>query len=66
MAPWYSRMCASATGSDREILHGVSFAAASGKKIAIVGPTGAGKSTISRLLFRFYDVTGRADPDRRV
>ncbi len=44
--------------SDREILHGVSFAAASGKKVAIVGPTGAGKSTISRLLFRFYDVTG--------
>jgi ATP-binding cassette subfamily B protein len=44
--------------SDREILHGVSFAAASGKKIALVGPTGAGKSTISRLLFRFYDVTG--------
>jgi ATP-binding cassette, subfamily B, heavy metal transporter len=43
---------------DREILHGVSFAAASGAKVAIVGPTGAGKSTISRLLFRFYDVTG--------
>ena len=44
--------------SDREILHGVSFAAAAGKKVALVGPTGAGKSTISRLLFRFYDVTG--------
>jgi ATP-binding cassette subfamily B protein len=28
--------------------------------LAIVGPTGAGKSTISRLLFRFYDVTGGA------
>ncbi len=42
---------------NREILRGVSFSAASGAKLAIVGPTGAGKSTISRLLFRFYDVT---------
>ncbi|MBV9750480.1 MAG: ATP-binding cassette domain-containing protein, partial [Acetobacteraceae bacterium] len=40
---------------DREILHGVSFAVGAGRKLAIVGPTGAGKSTISRLLFRFYD-----------
>lgn len=45
---------------DREILKGVSFTAAPGKKIAIVGPTGSGKSTISRLLFRFYDVTSGA------
>ncbi len=43
--------------SDREILHGVSFSVPPGNKLAIVGPTGAGKSTISRLLFRFYDVT---------
>ncbi|MBU6426544.1 MAG: ATP-binding cassette domain-containing protein, partial [Rhodospirillales bacterium] len=43
---------------DRQILKGVSFTAAPGKKIAIVGPTGSGKSTISRLVFRFYDVTG--------
>jgi len=42
--------------SDREILHGVSFDVPAGGRIAIVGPTGAGKSTISRLLFRFYDV----------
>ncbi len=42
---------------DREILHGVSFSVPPGGKLAIVGPTGAGKSTISRLLFRFYDVT---------
>ena len=42
---------------NREILKGVSFTAAAGAKLAIVGPTGAGKSTISRLLFRFYDVT---------
>ncbi len=45
---------------NREILRGVSFEAPAGAKLAIVGPTGAGKSTISRLLFRFYDVTGGA------
>ncbi len=43
---------------ERPILKGVSFEVPEGKTIAIVGPTGAGKSTISRLLFRFYDVTG--------
>ena len=43
---------------NREILHGVSFEVAAGRKLAIVGPTGAGKSTISRLLFRFYDAWG--------
>ena len=42
---------------DHEILKGVSFSVPAGAKLAIVGPTGAGKSTISRLLFRFYDVT---------
>ncbi|MBJ3785230.1 ABCB family ABC transporter ATP-binding protein/permease [Devosia sediminis] len=44
--------------ADRPILKGVSFDVPAGKTVAIVGPTGAGKSTISRLLFRFYDVTG--------
>jgi ATP-binding cassette subfamily B protein len=43
---------------DRPILKGVSFDVPAGKTVAIVGPTGAGKSTISRLLYRFYDVTG--------
>jgi ABC-type transport system involved in Fe-S cluster assembly fused permease/ATPase subunit len=42
---------------DHEILKGVDFAVPAGRKLAIVGPTGAGKSTISRLLFRFYDAT---------
>lgn len=40
----------------RPILNGVSFVVPPGRTVAIVGPTGAGKSTISRLLFRFYDV----------
>ncbi|KKC39766.1 metal ABC transporter permease [Devosia epidermidihirudinis] len=43
---------------ERPILKGVSFEVPAGKTVAIVGPTGAGKSTISRLLYRFYDVTG--------
>ncbi|MDX1784927.1 MAG: ABC transporter ATP-binding protein/permease [Roseovarius sp.] len=42
--------------ADRAILKGVSLTAAPGETVAIVGPTGSGKSTIGRLLFRFYDV----------
>jgi ABC-type transport system involved in Fe-S cluster assembly fused permease/ATPase subunit len=42
---------------NREILKDVSFQIPAGKTMAIVGESGAGKSTISRLLFRFYDVT---------
>ncbi|WP_323781307.1 ABC transporter ATP-binding protein/permease [Leisingera sp.] len=46
--------------SGREILKGVSLEAEPGQTVAIVGSTGSGKSTIGRLLFRFYDVTGGA------
>lgn len=50
--------------ADREILHGVSLHIPAGKTLAIVGPTGAGKSTIARLMFRFYDVgSGRISID---
>ncbi len=45
---------------EREILKGVSLTAEAGQTVAIVGATGSGKSTIGRLLFRFYDVTGGA------
>jgi ABC-type transport system involved in Fe-S cluster assembly fused permease/ATPase subunit len=40
----------------RAILKGVSLVAEPGQQVAIVGSTGSGKSTIGRLLFRFYDV----------
>ena len=39
----------------RTIIQNISFEVPDGKKVAIVGPTGAGKSTISRLLFKFYN-----------
>jgi len=39
----------------RTIIKNISFTVPNGKKVAIVGPTGAGKSTISRLLFKFYN-----------
>ncbi|MEP5632662.1 MAG: ABC transporter ATP-binding protein/permease [Tateyamaria sp.] len=41
---------------ERAILKGVSLVAEPGEQVAIVGSTGSGKSTIGRLLFRFYDV----------
>ncbi|MCX8102627.1 MAG: ABC transporter ATP-binding protein/permease, partial [Geminicoccaceae bacterium] len=44
----------------RPILEDVSFTIPAGRKVAIVGASGAGKSTIVRLLFRFFDATGGA------
>jgi ATP-binding cassette, subfamily B, heavy metal transporter len=41
----------------RTILKDVSITVPGGTSVAVVGPTGSGKSTIGRLLFRFYDVT---------
>jgi ABC-type transport system involved in Fe-S cluster assembly fused permease/ATPase subunit len=46
-----------AYGPDRPILKDISFHLPPGKTVAIVGASGAGKTTIGRLLFRFYDVT---------
>jgi ATP-binding cassette subfamily B protein len=43
---------------DQPVLQGIDFTAEAGQTVAIVGPTGAGKTTIINLIPRFYDVTG--------
>ena len=47
-------------GPDKTVIHSFSAEVEPGQKIAIVGPTGAGKTTIVKLLMRFYDVNGGA------
>ncbi|MDO8559974.1 MAG: ABC transporter ATP-binding protein [bacterium] len=44
--------------STRPIIKGFDLAIAPGEKVGLVGPSGAGKTTLVALLFRFYDVTG--------
>jgi ATP-binding cassette subfamily B protein len=45
---------------DRTVLHGLNLHIEPGQTVAIVGPTGAGKSTIAGLISRFYDITDGA------
>ncbi len=47
-------------GAQRPALDGVNLAVAPGETVALVGQTGAGKSTLVKLVARFYDVTGGA------
>jgi ATP-binding cassette subfamily B protein len=51
---------AAALDAAGEAISGVSFTVAPGETVALVGQTGAGKSTIVKLIARFYDVTGGA------
>jgi ATP-binding cassette subfamily B protein len=44
-----------AYGGNADVLHDVSLAIAPGERLALVGPTGAGKSTLAKLIVRFYD-----------
>ena len=43
---------------DKEVLHGITLTADSGKFTALVGESGSGKSTLAKLMVHFYDVTG--------
>lgn len=46
-----------AYGDGTEVLRGISITIAEGERLALVGPTGAGKSTLAKLVARFYDPT---------
>lgn len=47
-------------GEDKTLIHDLSAEVKSGQMVAIVGPTGAGKTTLINLLMRFYDIQGGA------
>lgn len=47
-------------GDSREILHNLSFKVAAGRTLALVGPSGGGKTTICNIIPRFYDIESGA------
>ena len=55
-AVWYSEHVDFGYNPDKIVLHDVSLFAEPGQKIAFVGSTGAGKTTITNLINRFYDI----------
>ncbi len=60
-----SRTSRSATSPDKPLIEDLSLSVEPGQTVAIVGPTGAGKTTLVNLLMRFYDVDERPDLGRR-
>ncbi len=57
-APSPSRTSRSATSPERPLIDGLSLDVEAGRTVAIVGPTGAGKTTLVNLLMRFYELDG--------
>ncbi|MBU6220061.1 MAG: ABC transporter ATP-binding protein/permease [Bacteroidetes bacterium] len=53
----FDRVSFNYPGTTQKVLDNVSFSLPKGKKIALIGPSGAGKTTICELMTRFYDVT---------
>jgi len=53
----FDNVCFRYPGAEADALTGISFTALPGQTTAIIGATGAGKSTIAQLMLRFYDVT---------
>ena len=49
--------CARTGGGQAAVLRNLSFSVPAGRTVALVGPSGGGKSTVGRLLLRLYDVT---------
>ena len=57
--------CRSATSPDTPLIEDLTLDVQPGETVAIVGPTGAGKTTLVNLLMRFYELDGGAHPRRR-
>jgi len=53
----FRNVCFRYAGAEADALHDVSFTALPGQTTAIIGPTGAGKSTVAHLTLRFFDAT---------